>query len=208
MRNFNSFEKEIMRFLVKEWVDYGSLKFTGLFEKVAKELQIKIDFNLRNKAIIIHSDSKHIYTHYMIDGISIASGEKVNEIRNKTILLLSLIDYLDKNKLVHVYKEWSPVWDTVTVNPKEVFDNTPYQGQYFGDILQNEILDKLEYSVVATPELKEFVKNDFKDLTQINHEQNIRLQESSLLTAITLGIVSVIIAVLSIIVSIIGLLPV
>ncbi len=207
MRNFNAFEREIMSFLVKEWLDYGSLKFTDLFEKVAKDLQIKIEFDLSNKAVIIHSDSEHIYTHYKINDISIASGKKVNEIRNKTISILSLIDYLEKNKLVHVYKEWSPVWDTVTVNPNQAFDNTPYQGQYFGDILQNEILDKLEYSVVATPELKEFVKNDFKDLAQINHEQNIRLQESSLLTAITLGIVSVIIAVLSIVVSIISLLP-
>lgn len=201
MRIFNDFEKELIKYASKNWYDSGSLKVSDLLEKVAKDLRIKISIDLDSKEISVETDEAVMVFMY-INKVSITESEKIVEIRDKVIQFMSLLNYLEKHHLVHVYNEWSRMYNQVVLNPRCEFFHPVTKGQYFGDVLANDIIERLEYSVVATPELKEFVKNNFRDANQIKHEQNLALQETALGIAIMATVSSVVLSAIAIIVSI------
>lgn len=200
MRTFNEFEKDLIKYAAKNWYDSGSLKVLDLFEKIAKDLQIRVIIDLDTKEIVVETD-KEVSVFMYRDNISITRSEKIIEIRDKVVQLMSLLNYLEKHHLVHVYTEWTTIDNQIILNTKCDFSGLSSKGQYFGDVLTRDIIQRLECSVVATPELKEFVKNDFRDANQLKHEQNLALQETALNIAIVATVSSVVLSTIAIIVS-------
>lgn len=185
MRSFNDYEKGIIQLLVEKWVDSGTTNVSDLFSYITEESQVNILFDHNKRSIEV------FYNSFDKDYYSI--------IRNKTVLLLSLLNFLENHHLIYMYEEWSNSPTEISIYSSS---ETILKGkQFFGDKLTDKILKQINYSVIATPELKELVRNDFKSAEQINHEQNLAIQEASLKIAVIVAVGSMVLSVAAIIIS-------
>lgn len=135
-------------------------------------------------------------------------------VQYKIIVIVSLLEYLEKNHLIYFSPLWEGTHEKFLLNDKFVFRFSPFKFRICGDSISDYICDKFYDSIFPSPELIEFVKNGFKDKEQIRHEENVRLQSNSLeqakkstIAATHLGWLSTAIAILSFIAAVMSLVP-
>lgn len=206
MKDFNDFEQKLIRILVDDYSDNEDKNVHLLFREIATEYEIDINFRYELSTISFLANFGNIKASMRIDGVPFGiQNQQVNEIRNKSVLILSLFDYLEKQHLIYLYKERTPHWNTFVINGKKNRTVQDTEDVYFGDVLANTILEKSQYSLFATPELYGFVKHDFQTAEQRRHNENMAFQKLSVSLAILFGVSGLLIAVVAIIVSLFSL---
>ncbi|KAA5549175.1 hypothetical protein [Adhaeribacter rhizoryzae] len=229
MRNFNSEEKIYLKAIVEERNEQKYfLEIGRLLENLAiKENVIILTNKLDNIAVFLSEKvDKLRKENYSIDERrelhNIIYEEEYN-LKRKTVHFLSLLDYLERNHLIYIYY----------INPNPILEDENFKGQvqvklnnnlHIKDyknkieLLKGEqfeyLFKKIDYAIIPSNELIEFVKNGFKDKEQLRHDDNVKLQKDALdqakestKAATRLGNVSILIAVLSFIAALMALVP-
>src|SRR5688572_3430052 len=114
MRNFSKDEKEILSQIVSPFNNHtisarmqNRIDVMDLFDKVGKIIEAKLEFDKGNKnAYLITTIAKVIIKEEKFIGSLTYKGEIFHqawEAQYWTVLILSLLEYLEKNHLVYTY---------------------------------------------------------------------------------------------------------
>jgi len=205
MRNFNNEEQLVLKYIYERFNSYGidnnliprmdDLGVWNLFERIALDLDVKIEFNSTEKRINVSGFSERTYDREY--------AEKLFKIQYNIALIISLLNFLEQNHLIYLFLV-SPelVYIRSTFNESIILverpdgrrpnvSDLPFSSEY------DYLFENYKKSIIPTPELLEFVKNDFKDKDQLRHNANVKLQEKSISLAEGLGEKSITIANLS-----------
>jgi len=188
MRNFSYDEKVLLEYIFERHSSWdeernlvsrmSDLGVGTLFEKIAIDSGVKIEFNSTDKKIIVTGFSEKTYGREY--------EEKLFKIQYKIALILSLLNYLEKNHLIYLFSfpnelvYIQSIFNEAIVlveRPDGRLPNSsylPFSREY------DFIFENYKKSIILTPELLELVVNGFKDKEQLRHEENILLQRDSL----------------------------
>jgi len=198
MRNFNNDEKFLLKYIFESYRSYGidkdlspnmanlvptmaDLGVWNLFGRIAIESDVKIENKLIEKKILISSYSEKTYGRQ--------NEEKLFKIQYDFAILLSLLNYLEKNYLIHLVSFPADlVGIKYTFNEKIILEDRPdgripvvtdlpLSSEY------NFIFESYNKSIIPTTEVLDFIKFEFKDKEQIRHEENLAVQKDSIKTA-------------------------
>lgn len=200
MRNFNEDEKEILTYIVNEHLGFAKtlsfrlIEVSALYDKMAKDLDVVIEINSKTKSTNIKSDKTGIFK---LDGKLTFGNEQtpglfqqITNLLYKTTLIISLLDYLEKNHLIYFYPFYEKL-PVLTFNKDYQFKNKSHEIGFLVTNLFDHIYKDLDKTIFPTPELIEFVKNNFKDKEQLRHNTNFWMQWLAIIVALLLGVVSV-----------------
>ena len=203
MRSFNEDERFFLDIIVKEQnekkIFFG---VATLFQKLAIKENVIIQINQEKKTSCFLSEkldklSKDSNSPTELNRWSETQYEEEYNLKSKIAALLSLLDYLEKNNLIYLSELW--VNPFLKVFPEAV---TELKGEIHiknhlnkinllkGDNFEY-IFKKLNYDVIPSTELMEFVKNGYKDEEQLRHNTNFWMQWLAIIVALALGVVSV-----------------
>lgn len=210
MRNFNKDEKKIIKTIVnypkrnsesasdKRWI-----RVRDLFKKAAKKEGARIEVNVKERVVILKTDKRGAIMKdgemlsYIEEDFATHIGNKVYDIEYRFTVILSLLDYLEKNHLVYTFPLDASmmVEDNVILNNIRVGsrpDFVPASIRFLNGVesIYDYLYQNINYSILPTPELTEFVKNGFKDQEQIRHDVNLGMQWFGIIVALALGVLS------------------
>lgn len=203
MRNFNEEEKELLKRMVEQDESpsmYSKVGVDSLFEHIYKDVAANIIFNQKEEAVVVKAEYDK-YGRRNFDNITVFT------VQRKTILLLSLLDYLKENHLIY----FVPITNFCTtfnsdVRLKNGTGENPFESIVFSGATAQDICRISGQAVLPTFEIFEFVRQGFKDKEQKRHDDSVRLQEHSIEVAQNLGNKSIKIAFISLAIAVISLL--
>lgn len=202
MRNFNEEEKELLNRMVEQDMSpslYTRVGVDSLFEHIYKDVAAYILFNQKEGAVVVKAE----YDKY---GLRDFHNITVFTVQRKTILLLSLLNYLKENHLIY----FVPITNfDVSFNNNVRLENgtgeKAFESIAFSGDTAHDILKLSGQAVLPTFEIFEFVRQGFKDKEQIRHDDNIQLQKQAIKVSEGLGIKSIKVAYISLSIAAISL---
>ena len=202
MKRFEPFEKNLMRIITTDRLDNASKNVVNLFDYLVQEYNVSIEFIYDNSSILAYTNYNDMNDIKVLHKLTVPyTNKEIKEIRNKFITVISLLEYLEKQNLIYLYLEWNPDWDKVSVTGKPPLIYKQNGIKIFGDELSKTIVEKSKYNVFAKQELYEIVGNDFKTAEQRRHEDNMKMQKLTVISAIWIGIISIFLSCLGILFS-------
>lgn len=208
MRNFNDYEKNILSEIVKRQEEGLETPLVYFFTLIAEETDLMLEIDLKEKRIcgILKIESSPPQNHPNFDSFLIESLKPAKLLYKKYSVVISLMDYLEKNHLIYFFKIQAEVAkDLIKLNKKEGIEEGNLTSPFnLEDIRKEYVFENLLKSIYATPELVLFVQNGFKDTEQIRHDQSLEEQRKSLDYAMKLGTYSIVIAAISVVVAVIS----
>jgi len=122
--------------------------------------------------------------------------EEERNLKRKTVTMFSLLDYLEKNHLIYLYKLWEPIFTfsseiPFVLNTELYIKNHLNKFSLFKGNSFEYFFEKINYEIIPSFELIEFVDNNFEDKEQLRHNKNLCMQWLAIIVALLLGVVSV-----------------
>lgn len=167
MRNFSEFEKKAIKKITEK--EFSDTNVLDLLSDIAlnEHRGIHIDFeNKKLTAIIKPTDSLFF---------------------NELVESVFLIKYLEKESLIFFHSNYEPPSKGDYLKHKTSLINSDTSKAYtkneFSTTIFDDIVNFQKTYFVCSTELIEYVKNDFKSLEQIRHEENLKESEKNLVIA-------------------------
>ncbi|HCT30229.1 MAG TPA: hypothetical protein DIW31_05740 [Bacteroidales bacterium] len=180
MRHFETKEKEILKILDS----LNGSKFENLLLDKIRDNKLIIDLGQRKAHIRYKTKAFHPDKEEKRD-ISI----QANELHERIYLAVTLVNYFEKQGFIGLFIN-QYLSSTVEIGNKEL-DNSGLLTPIIDENINELLVNYTGKVLIITSEFHEFVKNNFIFKEEIRHNQIIKLTWAGIITAISVGIISI-----------------